>query len=173
MENTQKEWQKRGTATEHTEMEGPGGGTTTEYVHKNPYLVPIVEVAFKCGTWWAIPEAESREIYKHYAAKRKRSVRIVWVRPKNVQAAYTGQIPWWARPEYAQAEYTDQDPEDMETECTGELPKNDEWEESHNRGSATEQLGDCATCQEPENMEDTGVEQHGVTSSSMEQHRAA
>ena len=100
--------------------------------------VPIVEVAFKNDTWWALPVDISRQLYAQQLAglnavytwdlgpdgrrgswrpegeettisryvldfvalvqtnidnHRKRSVRIVWVRPANVQARYSGELP--------------------------------------------------------------------------------
>ena len=101
------------------------------------HAVPIVEVAFKHGLWWSLPQAMSGEIYEKYINgqdavytgdwgdtrdgswmpdgevtrinryridfvnfvqtnmdnQRKRSIRIVWVRSRDVVPQFTGEIP--------------------------------------------------------------------------------
>ena len=99
--------------------------------------VPIIEVAFRNGMWWSLPEAMSKQLYEQYAENndagytwdwgesrlgswkpddedtninryvldfvrweqrnidnnRTRSIRLVWVRPQDVNPTWTGQIP--------------------------------------------------------------------------------
>ena len=101
--------------------------------------VPIVEVAFSHGKWWALPQEMSAELYHKYingqdagdtwdwgesAAQprswkpdgeetsinryvidfatgvqtnidnqRKRSIRVIWVRPQDVVPQFTGELP--------------------------------------------------------------------------------
>ena len=102
------------------------------------HTVPIVEVAFRHGLWWSLPQETSGEIYEKYINGqdavytydwgeggragswmpdgevtninrylvdfvnfvqtnmdngRKRSVRIVWVRSRDVVPHFTGEIP--------------------------------------------------------------------------------
>ena len=101
-------------------------------------LVPILEVAFRHGEWWALPQEISAALYPYYASgqnagytwdwgeggragafapngartqisryridwaageqtnmdnQRKRSVRFIWVRPQDVLANSTGELP--------------------------------------------------------------------------------
>ena len=100
--------------------------------------VPIIEVAFKHGKWWSIPQEMSAQMYALHAQgqdavytwdwgeggrvgswrpegedtsinrymidfvsgiqtnidnRRKRSIRVVWVRPQDIEAQFTGQLP--------------------------------------------------------------------------------
>ena len=100
--------------------------------------VPIFEVAFQHGQWWAIPQELSARLYQVYASgqnaiytwdwgqggragsftpngdrtsinrymidfaagvqtnmdnQRKRSVRLIWVRPQDVVPNFTGELP--------------------------------------------------------------------------------
>ena len=118
-------------ATEHTAPESISGAT--EHMK-----VPIVEVAFRNGTWWSIPQEISAQLYDKYINgedagytwdwgeggrvgswkpdgedtsinryvidfatgvqtnidnQRKRSIRIIWVRPQDVVPQFTGQLP--------------------------------------------------------------------------------
>ena len=102
------------------------------------HTVPIVEVAFRHGLWWSLPQEMSGEIYEKYINgedavytwdwgeggragswmpdgevtrinryridfvnfvqtnmdnQRKRSIRIVWVRSRDVVPQFTGEIP--------------------------------------------------------------------------------
>ena len=99
---------------------------------------PIIEIAFRNGMWWSLPQDMSQRLYDKYVASesdigyawdwgpsrtgswspqdeetsinrylldfkrmeqtnidnhRKRSFRIVWVLPEQIQARWTGQIP--------------------------------------------------------------------------------
>ena len=117
-------------ATEHTAPESISGAT--EHMK-----VPIVEVAFRDGTWWSIPQEMSAQLYDKYINgedagytwdwgeggragswkpdgevtsinryvidfatgvqtntdnQRKRSIRIIWVRPQDVVPQFTGQL---------------------------------------------------------------------------------
>ena len=129
-------------------MEPVGGGATEHMLirvaqgpeanHITQPLVPIVEVAFRHGTWWAMPQQISDMILEKMRAgedagytydwgeqgrngswqpegqetkinryvldfltmtqtnidnNRKRSFRIAYVRPEDVQAGFTGEIP--------------------------------------------------------------------------------
>ena len=101
-------------------------------------LVPVIEIAFKHGMWWSLPQEVSQQLYNKYVANesdigytwdwgdsragswshegketsinrylldfalmeqtnidnnRKRSFRIAWVRPEQIEARWTGQIP--------------------------------------------------------------------------------
>ena len=93
--------------------------------------VPIVEVAFASGTWWAMPQQLSARLYQEFESGRtampyvwesarpngerssisqyvidfaagvqtnldnqyQRAVRVVWVRPQDVEPQFTGQLP--------------------------------------------------------------------------------
>ena len=101
-------------------------------------MVPIFEVAFRHGQWWALPQEISASLYQFYASgqnasytwdwgaggragsftlngertsitrykidfaawtqtnmdnQRKRSIRLVLVRPQDVVANFTGELP--------------------------------------------------------------------------------
>ena len=101
-------------------------------------MVPIVEVAYPHGQWWALPQNISAGLFHLYASgqdaiytwdwgpfgragsfkpnaettsisryhidfaawtqtnmdnQRKRSIRLVWVRPQDVVANFTGELP--------------------------------------------------------------------------------
>ena len=83
-------------------------------------MVPILEVAFQHGQWWALPQEISASLYQFYASgqnailrtsitrykidfaawtqtnmdnQRKRSIRLVLVRPQDVVANFTGELP--------------------------------------------------------------------------------
>ena len=100
--------------------------------------VPIVEVAFAHGKWWAMPQDLSATLYQEYESgrdavytwnwgedgragswtpngertsinryvidfaagvqtnidnQRKRSIRLIWVRPQDVVPQFTGEVP--------------------------------------------------------------------------------
>ena len=89
--------------------------TATEHVEK----VPLIEVAFKNGMWWALPLEMSQTLYSKYLANEtdigytwdwgdsrigswkpedeettiNRTMRVVWVNPSSITARWTGQIP--------------------------------------------------------------------------------
>ena len=88
-------------------------------------MVPIFEVAYQHGQWWALPQNISSSLFHFYASRqnaiytwdwgpfgisryhidfaawiqtnmgsqRKRSIRLVWVRPQDVVARFTGELP--------------------------------------------------------------------------------
>ena len=102
------------------------------------HTVPIVEVAFRHGLWWSLPQETSAEIYEKYINgedavytydwgeggragswmpdghdtsinrymidfasgvqtnidnQRKRSIRLIWIRPEDVVPQFTGEVP--------------------------------------------------------------------------------
>ena len=101
-------------------------------------MVPIFEVAFQHGQWWALPQEISASLYQFYASgqnaiytwdwgaggragsftlngertsitrykidfaawtqtnmdnQRKRSIRLIWVRPRDVVPEFTSELP--------------------------------------------------------------------------------
>ena len=126
-------------ATEYTAAESMSGVTEHVGIGAEEHMkVPIVEVAFRDGKWWSIPQEMSAELYDKYINgedagytwdwgaggragswmpdgeltsinryvidfangvqtnldnQRKRSIRIIWVRPRDVVPQLTGEIP--------------------------------------------------------------------------------
>ena len=97
------------------------GNITMSEAQQQVVYVPIFEVAFKHGQWWAIPQEVSARIYEKYVSgenasytwiegtsvnrymidfaagvqsnldtQSRRSVRLIWVRPQDVQPIFTG-----------------------------------------------------------------------------------
>ena len=126
-------------ATEHTAAESMSGNTEHVGIGAEEHMkVPIVEVAFRDGKWWSIPQEMSAELYDKYINgedagytwdwgeggragswkldgevtsinryvidfatgvqtnldnQRKRSIRVIWVRPQDVVPEFTGELP--------------------------------------------------------------------------------
>ena len=64
--------------------------TATEHVEK----VPLFEVAFKNGMWWALPLEMSQTLCSKYVANETDiGYTWDWVNPSSITARWTGQIP--------------------------------------------------------------------------------
>ena len=99
------------------------GNITMSEAQQQVVYVPIFEVAFKHGQWWAIPQEVFARIYEKYVrgetttytwternsvnrymidfaagvqsnldTQSRRSVRLIWVRPQDVEPIFTGQV---------------------------------------------------------------------------------
>jgi len=87
---------------------------------EQPGLIPIFAVAFRGGMWWHMDAATSRQLYeaslctsegtyteghrtyivdfnaneqRNVANNRRRTVRLMWMGPNEIDPAWTGQIP--------------------------------------------------------------------------------